>query len=90
LTTIIIGARLEHASWELALRLAPEAWWGQRTAGIAAASRQGARRRVRRMPTRVHSGLSPNGSANRRSIWIRSEDRSATQEGPGHNVGAAL
>jgi hypothetical protein len=44
LTTIIIGARLEHASWELALRLAPESWWGQRTAGIAAASRHGAAR----------------------------------------------
>lgn len=45
LTTIIIGARLEHASWELALRLAPQAWWGQRTAGIAAASRQRALRK---------------------------------------------
>jgi hypothetical protein len=46
LTTIIIGAGLEHASWELALRLAPEAWWGQRTAGIAAASRNGERRKA--------------------------------------------
>jgi hypothetical protein len=47
LTTIIIGARLEHASWELALRLAPAAWWGQRTAGLAAASRPSARMKVR-------------------------------------------
>jgi hypothetical protein len=47
LSTIIIGARLEHASWELALRLAPQAWWGQRTAGLAAASRRPARMTVR-------------------------------------------
>jgi hypothetical protein len=44
LTTIIIGAQLEHASWELALRLAPPAWWGRRTAGMAAATRQGPRK----------------------------------------------
>jgi hypothetical protein len=42
LTTILIGAGLEHASWELALRLAPAAWWGRRTAGLAAPTRHAA------------------------------------------------
>jgi hypothetical protein len=37
--TINIGASLEHATWELALRLLPEAWWDRRTAELAAAAR---------------------------------------------------
>jgi hypothetical protein len=37
--TINIGANLEHATWELALRLLPEAWWDRRTIELAAATR---------------------------------------------------
>jgi hypothetical protein len=39
ITTINIGASLEDATWELAVRLVPEAWWDRRTAALAAATR---------------------------------------------------
>ncbi|HXA43250.1 MAG TPA: hypothetical protein VNV65_10125 [Candidatus Solibacter sp.] len=38
--TINIGASLEDATWNLALRLPPEAWWDRRTVELAAATRQ--------------------------------------------------
>ena len=38
-TTIDIGASLEDATWDLAVRLVPEAWWDRRTAALAAATR---------------------------------------------------
>jgi hypothetical protein len=37
--TINIGATLEDATWDLALRLLPQAWWDRRTAELAAAAR---------------------------------------------------
>ncbi|HEV3309590.1 MAG TPA: hypothetical protein VG815_03625 [Chloroflexota bacterium] len=37
--TINIGATLEHETWDLALRLLPEAWWDRRTVQLAAATR---------------------------------------------------
>ena len=37
--TINIGAGLEDATWDLALRVLPEAWWDRRTAELAAATR---------------------------------------------------
>jgi hypothetical protein len=37
--TINIGAGLEDATWDLALRILPEAWWDRRTADLAAATR---------------------------------------------------
>jgi hypothetical protein len=37
--TINIGASLEDATWDLALRLLPQAWWDRRTAELAAAAR---------------------------------------------------
>src|SRR5258708_894036 len=37
--TINIGAGLEDATWDLALRILPEAWWDRRTAELAAATR---------------------------------------------------
>jgi len=37
--TINIGAGLEDATWDLALRLLPQAWWDRRTAELAAATR---------------------------------------------------
>jgi hypothetical protein len=37
--TIKIGASLEDATWDLALRLLPEAWWDRRTVELAAATR---------------------------------------------------
>jgi hypothetical protein len=37
--TIKIGANLEDATWDLALRLLPEAWWDRRTVELAAATR---------------------------------------------------
>jgi hypothetical protein len=37
--TINIGARLEDATWDLALRILPQAWWDRRTAELAAAAR---------------------------------------------------
>jgi hypothetical protein len=37
--TINIGAGLEDATWDLALRVLPEAWWDRRTAELAAAAR---------------------------------------------------
>jgi hypothetical protein len=37
--TINIGAGLEDATWDLALRILPEAWWDRRTAELAAAAR---------------------------------------------------
>jgi hypothetical protein len=37
--TINIGASLEDATWDLALRILPEAWWDRRTAKLAAAAR---------------------------------------------------
>jgi len=43
ITTINIGANLEDATWDLALRVVPEAWWDRRTAGLAAATRSGRR-----------------------------------------------
>ena len=39
ITTINIGANLEDATWELALRVVPEAWWDRRTSQLAAATR---------------------------------------------------
>lgn len=39
ITTINIGASLEDATWELAVRLVPEAWWDRRTASLAAPTR---------------------------------------------------
>jgi hypothetical protein len=39
ITTINIGASLEDATWGLAIRLVPEAWWDRRTAALAAATR---------------------------------------------------
>ena len=39
LGTIAIASDLEHRTWELALRIAPEQWWDQRTAELAAPSR---------------------------------------------------
>ena len=39
ITTINIGANLEDATWDLALRVVPEAWWDQRTTELAAATR---------------------------------------------------
>jgi hypothetical protein len=38
-TTINIGANLENATWDLALRVVPEAWWDRRTSELAAATR---------------------------------------------------
>jgi hypothetical protein len=37
--TINIGASLEDATWDLALRILPQAWWDRRTADLAAATR---------------------------------------------------
>jgi hypothetical protein len=37
--TINIGAGLEDATWDLALRVLPQAWWDRRTAQLAAATR---------------------------------------------------
>jgi hypothetical protein len=37
--TINIGAGLEDATWDLALRILPEAWWDRRTTELAAAAR---------------------------------------------------
>jgi hypothetical protein len=37
--TINIGANLEDATWDLALRVLPQAWWDRRTADLAAATR---------------------------------------------------
>jgi hypothetical protein len=37
--TINIGASLEDATWDLALRVLPQAWWDRRTAELAAAAR---------------------------------------------------
>ena len=37
--TITIGANLEDATWDLALRLLPQAWWDRRTSQLAAATR---------------------------------------------------
>src|SRR5580700_1228437 len=39
ITTVNIGASLEDATWDLALRVVPEAWWDRRTAALAAATR---------------------------------------------------
>jgi len=39
--TINIGAGLEDATWDLALRILPQAWWDRRTAELAAAARTG-------------------------------------------------
>jgi hypothetical protein len=39
--TINIGASLEDATWDLALRVLPQAWWDRRTAALAAATRAG-------------------------------------------------
>jgi len=37
--TINIGSSLEDATWDLALRVLPQAWWDRRTADLAAATR---------------------------------------------------
>ena len=37
--TINIGARLENTTWDLALRVLPQAWWDRRTVELAAATR---------------------------------------------------
>src|SRR6266849_4272734 len=37
--TINIGASLEDATWDLALRLLPQAWWDRRTTELAASTR---------------------------------------------------
>jgi hypothetical protein len=37
--TINIGASLEDATWDLALRILPQAWWDRRTAELAAGTR---------------------------------------------------
>jgi hypothetical protein len=37
--TINIGAGLEDATWDLALRVLPQAWWDRRTSELAAAAR---------------------------------------------------
>jgi hypothetical protein len=37
--TINIGAGLEDATWDLALRVLPQAWWDRRTVELAAAAR---------------------------------------------------
>lgn len=37
--TINIGARLEDTTWDLALRVLPQAWWDRRTVELAAATR---------------------------------------------------
>ena len=37
--TINIGASLEDATWDLALRILPQAWWDRRTVELAAATR---------------------------------------------------
>jgi hypothetical protein len=37
--TIKIGASLEDATWDLALRILPQAWWDRRTVELAAATR---------------------------------------------------
>ena len=37
--TINIGASLEDATWDLALRVLPQAWWDRRTVDLAAATR---------------------------------------------------
>jgi hypothetical protein len=37
--TIKIGASLEDATWDLAPRVLPQAWWDRRTAELAAATR---------------------------------------------------
>jgi hypothetical protein len=42
--TINIGASLEDATWDLALRLLPQAWWDRRTVELAAATRPVGRR----------------------------------------------
>jgi len=41
--TIKIGASLEDATWDLALRILPQAWWDRRTAELAAATRSARR-----------------------------------------------
>jgi hypothetical protein len=41
--TINIGAGLEDATWDLALRVLPQAWWDRRTAELAAAARAAGR-----------------------------------------------
>ena len=40
ITTINIGATLEDSTWDLALRVVPEAWWDRRTSELAAATRR--------------------------------------------------
>jgi hypothetical protein len=37
--TTNIGAGLEDATWDLALRILPQAWWDRRTTELAAAAR---------------------------------------------------
>jgi hypothetical protein len=44
--TINIGASLEDATWDLALRVLPQAWWDRRTADLAAATRTAGRQPV--------------------------------------------
>ena len=44
--TIKIGASLEDATWDLALRLLPEEWWDRRTVELAAATRAARPRRA--------------------------------------------
>jgi hypothetical protein len=44
--TINIGAGLEDATWDLALRVLPQAWWDRRTAELAAATRAAVATRV--------------------------------------------
>src|SRR5713101_3950919 len=41
--TINIGAGLEDATWDLALRVLPQAWWDRRTAELAAVTRAAGR-----------------------------------------------
>jgi hypothetical protein len=43
---INIGASLEDATWDLALRILPQAWWDRRTADLAAATRTAGRQPV--------------------------------------------
>jgi len=44
--TINIGASLEDATWDLGLRLLPQAWWDRRTVELAAATRPVGRSRA--------------------------------------------
>jgi hypothetical protein len=43
ITTVNIGASLEDTTWDLALRVVPEAWWDHRTSELAAATRSSRR-----------------------------------------------